>query len=267
MLFYPGGVERQGIEAVILGSGTSVGVPFIGCDCAVCTSPDPRNHRLRSSLLLRSPHARILVDCGPDFRTQALRERIHALDAVILTHEHADHILGLDDLRLLCALAQTPMPVLADRSTLEVVARVFAYAFDGRDTGSSKPRLTLGELDPRAASVTVAGVAIVPVPVQHGQLTVLGLRVGDFAYIPDCNGIGPLARERLAGLDTLVIDGLRHRPHRTHFHTDEVLAVIADLAPRQAWLTHLTHEWDATRDEERLPAGVRLAYDGLVLAV
>lgn len=259
--------RRLGIEAVLLGTGTSVGVPFIGCDCAVCTSTDPRNHRLRSSLLLRSETAQVLVDCGPDFRRQALTHDIRRLDAVLLSHEHADHILGLDDLRLLIVRSKTPMPIYANHRTLACVKRVFSYAFDGVDTGSFKPSFALHEVPEPPAALTFGDLVLEPIPVQHGHLTVLGVRVGDFAYIPDTNGLPASARERLRGLDTLVIDGLRHQPHRTHFSAAEALAAIAELAPRRAYLTHLTHDWDATTGEAELPANVRLAYDGLVVAV
>jgi phosphoribosyl 1,2-cyclic phosphate phosphodiesterase len=250
----------------LLGTGTSVGVPFIGCDCAVCQSPDRRNRRLRSSLWLRDERHSVLVDCGPDFRQQALTYGIRRLDAVLLTHQHADHILGLDDLRLLILRAKAPIPILGDAATLAAVRRVYAYAFDGIDTGSFKPHFDLHELPDYDQPIRVGELEMLPIPVHHGGLTVLGVRVGDFAYVPDCKEIPPASAERLAGLETLVIDGLRPKAHRTHFNIEEALAAIERLAPRQAWLTHLTHDIDAT-DESWLPAGVGLAFDGMVVGI
>jgi phosphoribosyl 1,2-cyclic phosphate phosphodiesterase len=263
----PGAARETVIEALLLGTGTSVGVPFIGCDCAVCTSGDPRNQRLRSSVLLRDEGTSLLVDCGPDFRAQALRYHIAHLDAVLLTHEHADHVLGLDDLRLLILHSKEPIPIYGAPPTLDRVREIYAYAFDGLDTGSFKPRFHLEALADLEAPVTLAGVDILPIPVEHGATTVVGLRVGDFAYIPDCKRIPEASLAKLRDLDTLVIDGLRRKAHRTHFNVEEALAAIAEIGPRQAWLTHLTHDLDATTDDETLPGNVRLAYDGLILPV
>ena len=265
-----GGSARVGaslIDAVLLGTGTSAGVPFLGCNCPVCTSPDPRNQRLRSSVWLHDEQRSIILDCGPDFRQQALRAGIPRVDAVVLTHEHFDHIFGLDDLRLYILRARQPMPILGDAVTLDCVSRVFAYAFDGVDNGSFKPRFDLVLVPSFDDAFEVAGVRFEPLPVEHGNLTVLGLRIGDFAYVPDCKRVPEATLARMAGLDTLVIDGLRHTPHNNHMSRDEALEVIAQVQPRSSWLTHLTHEYDHDRDEANLPEGVKLAYDGLTLPV
>lgn len=256
----------EGWEAVLIGTGTSVGVPMIGCDCAVCRSSDPRNHRLRSALLLRRGERRIVVDCGPDYRAQALRWRIDTVDAVLLTHEHADHIMGLDELRLYSLRSRQPVQIYGFAGTLEVVRRVFSYAFEPNDSGSFRPQLELIAVDPDTP-FEAGGLSFLPVPVEHAGLQVCGLRVGDFAYLPDVKSIPPASLERLQGLETLVIDGLRPRPHATHLSAAEAVAVAAELQPRQAFLTHLTHEIDAATFEATLPDTVRLAFDGLTLPV
>ncbi len=253
-----------GWEAVLTGTGTSVGVPMIGCDCAVCRSDDPRNRRLRSSLLLRRGETRLVVDAGPDFRQQALRYGIDTLAGIILTHEHADHMLGLDDTRLYSLRARQAMPVWGLPECLEVVERVFAYAFAESNSGTFRPQLDLRPVEPDAP-FEAAGLTILPVPVEHAGLRVLGVRVGNLAYLPDVKQVPQESMERLRGLDTLILDGLRPRPHPTHLSTSEAVALCQELAPRQAWLTHLTHDLDATTFEATLPPAIRLGYDGLTL--
>ncbi len=255
------------IEAVLLGTGTSVGVPFLTCHCAVCTSTNPRNKRLRCALLLRSDEAAVLLDCGPDFRQQALTVGLRRLDAVVLTHEHADHLLGLDDLRLFILHQKRPMPIHAHPAVLDAVRRVFAYAFGESSVGSFCPSFELHAITAAPRPFTVAGLTLQPVPLTHSSIPTLGFRVGSLAYLPDCKAVPESSLPLLADLDDLILDGLRKRPHATHQSRDEALAVIARVAPRRAWLTHLTHEWDDDRDNDDLPAHVRLAYDGLALAV
>lgn len=254
----------DGWEAVLIGTGTSVGVPMIGCACDVCRSDDPRNHRFRSALLLRRGDQRVVIDCGPDFRAQALRWAIDTVDAVLLTHEHADHVMGLDELRLYSLRSRRPVPLYGLEATLEVVKRIFAYAFEPNHGGGFRPQLDLRAVDPDAP-FEAGGLTFLPVPVEHAGLRVMGLRLGDLGYLPDVKRIPPESLERLRGLDTLIVDGLRPRPHATHFCVDDALAAIAELAPRRAYLTHLTHDIDAATFEATLPDTVRLAYDGLVL--
>ncbi|MCC7493002.1 MAG: MBL fold metallo-hydrolase [Fimbriimonadaceae bacterium] len=255
------------IEAVLLGTGTSVGVPFLGCRCAVCQSTDPRNQRLRCSLLLRAGETRVLVDCGPDFRQQALRAGLERLDAVVLTHEHADHLLGLDDLRLFILHQKRPMPIWAQPPVLDAVRRIYSYAFGESSAGSFTPSFELCPLAGPPAASPLAGLPLQPVPVIHSNIPTIGVRIGDLAYLPDVKQVPDESLPLLRGLRHLVIDGLRYREHRTHHNLDEALAAIARIRPQQAWLTHLTHDYDATTAEADLPAGVRLAYDGLTLPV
>ncbi len=252
---------------MLLGSGTSVGVPFIGCRCAVCTNGNPRNHRLRCSVLIRAGEQRVLLDCGPDFRQQALAYGIDRLDGVAISHPHADHLFGLDDLRLLILHQRRPMPVYGTEPVLDTIRRVYAYAFTEPEHGTFVPRMELTAIGDPHAPFCIGDTVIQPFEVVHSNVTTLGFRIGGFAYIPDCKSVPPRAREILAGLDDLVIDGLRRQPHPTHQNLDEALAEVAVLRPRRAWLTHLTHDFDDATDNEGLPAGVRLAYDGLVVPI
>jgi phosphoribosyl 1,2-cyclic phosphate phosphodiesterase len=249
------------VELTFLGTGTSQGVPVIGCDCAVCTSTDPRDDRTRSSVLLRTDGASLLIDGGPDMRQQLLRENVHHLDAVLLTHEHMDHIAGLDDLRAF-TFAQDPpraVPIFGDARTLESVRHVYHYAF----TGSAYPGVPQFDLhrvgeDP----FHVAGVRVRPVRVMHMQLPVLAYRIGALAYITDAKTIPAGERDKLRGCDVLVLNALRKEPHVSHLNLEEALALVEDLKPRRAFLTHISHFMGKHADLQ-LPPHVQLAYDGL----
>ena len=251
---------------LFLGTGTSHGVPMIGCTCAVCTSTDPRDTRLRPSIYLDVPgYAKILVDTGPDLRQQALTHGVTRIDAVLFTHGHADHVLGLDEVRRFNVIQGGPIPCYANASTWETLRHTFHYIFDGVPRlGGGIPQLEVHEI---AGPLSVQGVRVLPVPVWHGQMPVLGFRFGDFAYLTDCNRLADEAWELLEGVDTLVIDALRHKPHVTHFNLAEALDVVARVKPRRAYTTHMTHDLAHAATNARLPAGVELAYDGLVLDV
>jgi phosphoribosyl 1,2-cyclic phosphate phosphodiesterase len=252
------------IRIVVLGSGTSVGVPTIGCHCDVCTSADPRDKRLRPSVLVQYEGRNILIDTTPDFRYQALRAHIDHLDAVLFTHDHADHILGLDDVRPFNFRQRGPIPIYAAPAAMASIQRVFQYIFDGVRKESHvpllEPRLIEGNLD-------LFGVEFVPVPVLHGSQTIYGFRFGAAAYLTDHSGIPAASMEMLQGLDVLFLDALRYKPHPTHSTVDRSVKTVRELAPRRAWFTHISHDLRHERAESLLPPGVRLAYDGLEIDV
>lgn len=239
---------------------------MIACDCGVCRSSDPRDTRLRPSILIDVPEtARLLVDTTPDLRQQALTHRINRIDAVLFTHSHADHILGLDDIRRYNHVQGGPVPCYASRETWDDITRTFAYAFDGQARlGGGVPQVEQHVID---GPFVVSGVRVMPVPLFHGRMPVLGFRSGTFAYLTDCNRLPDEAWPLLAGLDTLVLDALRDAPHSTHFTVAQSLAVVARLAPRRAYFTHMTHDLGHEATNARLPAHVRLAHDGLRLDV
>jgi phosphoribosyl 1,2-cyclic phosphate phosphodiesterase len=249
-----------------LGTGTSTGVPIIGCDCAVCTSTSPRDKRLRPSIYLEVPgHARILVDLSPDLRQQALTYGIRHVDAVLITHGHADHILGLDDIRRFNHLQRAAIPVYADAVAWDTLRKAFFYVFDATPrVGGGVPKIDIHAVD---GPFDLHGVRVVPVPLWHGRLPILGFRFGSFAYMTDCNAIPDTSWPLIEGVETLVLDALRDKPHTTHFTIAEALNVVARLAPRRTYFTHMGHELGHEITNARLPAGVRLAYDGLVLDV
>jgi phosphoribosyl 1,2-cyclic phosphate phosphodiesterase len=252
-------------QVVFLGTGTSHGVPMIGCRCGVCTSSDPHDTRLRPSILVRGPRGPVLVDTSPDLRQQALTHGMDRLEAVLFTHSHADHVLGLDEVRRFNHLQGTPLPCFATEATWADLRQTFHYVFSGKPkTGGGVPELEPHVID---GPFVAGGLRVVPVPLWHGRMPVLGFRFGSFAYLTDCNRVDDAAWPLLAGVDTLVVDALRDRPHSTHFTVEQALEVVARVAPRCAYLTHMTHDLGHAATNARLPAGVQLAYDGLVLDV
>jgi phosphoribosyl 1,2-cyclic phosphate phosphodiesterase len=250
------------VDFLCLGSGTSHGVPMIGCHCAVCRSPDPRNQRTRCSALVIAGDVSLLIDTSTDLRAQALRHGLDRLDAVLYTHGHADHLDGIDDLRSFTLRQRQPLPCYGDSATIGLIRERYSYMFADPDFRLrwSIPRLELREM---AGPTEVCGVHVIPVPVLHGRLPIYGFRIGRLGYLADCSGIPDYSWPLLEGLHTLVIDGLRPQPHETHFSIGQALAVIARLRPEQAFLTHLTHDVDHGPIEAQLPPGVHLAYDGL----
>jgi len=237
---------------------------MIGCTCAVCRSTDPRDHRLRPSIHVDvQGRAAILVDTSPDLRQQVLTHKIARLDAVLFTHSHADHILGLDDIRRFNFMQGGPMPCYAAPPDWESIRKTFHYVFDGLPRqGGGIPKIEAHDID---GPFSVEGVRVVPVPLWHGPSPILGFRFGSFAYLTDCSAIHDDSWPLVAGVDTLVIDALRDKKHSTHFTVAEALEAIARIAPRRAYLTHMAHDLGHAETNARLPAGVELAYDGLVL--
>jgi phosphoribosyl 1,2-cyclic phosphate phosphodiesterase len=247
-----------------LGTGTSVGVPMVGCECDVCRSSDPRNHRFRCSVLIGTPAGNILVDTSPELRLQLLRSGTRIVHAVLFTHYHADHLFGLDDLRPIPRLLGGPVPLYCTAEVEEKIRLSFAYAF--AEPGATVPGGYLPQLAFRRITeepFTVLSERVVPIPLLHAQFDVFGFRLGDVAYCTDVNAIPERSWPLLEGLQVLVLDALRFKPHYAHFTLNEALAVIERLKPRQAYLTHMAHEIDHATVSRQLPAHVALAYDGL----
>ena len=246
-----------------LGTGTSVGVPMVGCRCAVCTSSDPRNHRYRCGVLLRAPAGNILIDTPPELRLQLLRERVERLDAVLYTHYHADHLFGLDDLRPIPNLTGQAVPLYCTEEVEGRVRQSFGYAFGDPEKAKANylPRLVFRRITPEPFEVL--GQRVTPVPLAHAAFDVLGFRVGGVAYCTDVSAIPEGSWRLLEGLDVLVLDALRYKPHPAHFSVNEALEVIERLRPKRAYLTHMSHDLDYETLSSQLPPHVRPAYDGL----
>lgn len=245
----------------ILGSGTSMGVPMAGCDCRVCQSQNPKDNRLRTSCYIQTGDREILIDTSADYRQQMIRSGIIRLDAVLYTHHHVDHILGMDDLRSFNLLNKMSIPLYGMSETIANIQRTFRYAFEVHEYVSSLPRLTVHIIDERPFSV--AGVPVIPVPLLHGRLPVLGFRFGDFAYCTDVSAIPEASYTLLKGLKILILGALRHKPHPTHFTIGQAIVEAQKIGAEQTYFTHISHAVLHDETEAELPPNIHLAYDGL----
>jgi phosphoribosyl 1,2-cyclic phosphate phosphodiesterase len=252
------------LHITFLGTGTSHGVPMIGCQCATCRSQDPRDHRTRPSVFIQTDDGgAILIDAGPDLRAQALVHDISRVDAIVFTHGHADHILGLDDVRLYNHIMKRPMACFADAQTVEEIRRMFAYVFDpDAPKGGGLPQLELFRVE---GPFCVGRQEVVPVPVLHGHRPIFGLRFGRFAYLTDCSGIPETSWPLLEDLDVVVLDALRERPHPTHFSIGEAIDAGRRIGATRTYFTHMCHDLPHAATCAKLPPGFELAYDGLQL--
>jgi phosphoribosyl 1,2-cyclic phosphate phosphodiesterase len=255
-------------EIILLGSGTSMGVPTLGCECAVCTSSDSRDRRTRPSIAVTFRHGEIerfvLIDTGPDFRQQALRENLRRVDAVLYTHSHADHILGLDDLRPLSFQRSEKIPLYADAPTADVLRHVFEYTFSESNHYPHKARVALHPLEPHTR---IFGADFVTVPLLHGSLQTVGFRFGNAAYLTDMSDIPESSFALLKNLDVLILDALRRTPHPSHSNLESSIKFVEKIHPRRAWFTHMSHDLGHIQTENELPSHIRLAYDGLRIPI
>ncbi len=253
------------VTITVLGSGTSMGVPTLGCDCNVCTSTDARDNRLRPSIMLEYDGYTVIIDTTPDFRQQALRAKIRKIDAVLFTHSHADHIMGLDDVRPISLRQPLPIPIYAARNTLDDIRRSFLYIFELSNPESTLPRIV--EHTVQQDEFTLFGLDFIPIELYHGKTKIFGYRFGRAAYLTDHSEIPAESMAKLRNLDVLFLDALRHKPHPTHSTVQQSLGYVEQLAPGRAYFTHISHDLAHKRTEELLPPHVRLAYDGLKIRV
>jgi len=237
-----------------------MGVPTLGCHCAVCESTDPKDKRMRPSVLLEYNGRTVVIDTTPDFRSQALRINLDRLDAVLYTHGHADHILGLDDVRPYNAKQQSSVPIYGSTETLSILRRQFAYIFEAAPTVSSLPQIEMCEVD---GPFELFGAKITPIGAFHGPHPVLGYRIGTVGYLTDFSLVPDQSKKLLLGLDHFVLDALRYEPHPMHSNVEQSLALVDELKPKQAWFTHICHDLGHEEANSKLPEQVRLAYDGL----
>lgn len=254
-------------RAIILGSGTSNGVPMLGVEYPPTYFDDPRNRRNRACLALLGPEGNLIVDCPPELRLMATGAGIYDIDEVLITHTHADHVMGMDDLRSICMKTGQAVPVRTLPSHQEDIRRIFAYAFREFPSGVFVPRFDLIDVPAEPATFESCGMEVRTFTVEHGQTAVIGLRVNDFAYITDVSNIPLQAMAELRDLDVFVVDAVRRKPHPNHFHLERALEVAAEVGAKKTFLTHLSSDYDHARTEAELPGGVFLAYDGLSLDI
>lgn len=248
------------MKLVVFGCGTSTGVPVIGCHCPVCSSPDPRNRRTRSSLLVQKDGRNILIDTSTDLRAQSLANGIERIDAVLFTHPHADHIHGIDELRTFNMVQEGPIPCYGNGHTIDRIKVMFDYIFSNGEAESWRPNLTTTVID---SPFSLFGTEVIPIDVFHGASSILGYRIGNAAYITDCSRLPDESLVKLRGLDVLMLGALRHKPHPTHLSISQAVGVVEALKPGRAVLTHLSHSLDYRTDGAKLPGNVELAYDGM----
>lgn len=254
------------VRITVLGSGTSTGVPVINCTCPVCTSDNPRNKRLRTSIKLNINGSTFLVDCGVDFRQQMLKFHTPRIDAVLITHTHADHVHGIDDLRAFCFRQLEHIPIYTTHRFIKDIETRFAYAFDPPQKGGGVPMLDLQEIH-AGQLFEIQDVPILPLRIMHGKLQILGFRFGKFAYLTDCSGIPEETVAQLEGVETIILSALRDRPHPTHFSFDQAMEAAKSLGVKKAYFIHFTCSVDHEPTEAKLPEWARLAYDGLELVM
>lgn len=254
------------MKLTFLGTGTSTGVPMVGCDCPVCTSDNPKNKRWRTSVYLTSGDAHILVDTTPEFREQALRYRVPRIDAVLFTHHHADHIFGFDDIRRYNTMQDCAIPAHASPETMKELKRIFDYVGTEKVKGFYRPRIDFRETD---GAFDVAGLRIEPLTVEHGTTPTQGYLFTEgersLAYVPDCSAMSDELISRLKGIDVVVLDGLRNRPHPSHLTIEDSTKLLQQIGARESYIVHICHDIDHDETDASLPDGIRLAYDGLVL--
>lgn len=249
------------MRITILGSGTSAGVPTLGCRCDVCNSTNPRNKRMRASIYIEHGPEKILVDCGPDFRTQALAHGVSDVHDLLLTHTHSDHLNGLDDLRSYNMVHGHPISVHATQTSLDDVRHRFAYCFQPPPPGGGIPQLDLEPFTP-GVPFQVGSLQILPLPVYHGKLPIVGFRIGKFAYFTDVSRVPDETIEALCGVEFLITSALRHKPHSTHMSLGEAIELVNRIRPRQAYFTHMCHDLEHEDTNRELPPGMALLYDG-----
>ncbi|MHC4453388.1 MAG: MBL fold metallo-hydrolase [Planctomycetota bacterium] len=252
------------MKVTFLGTGTSYGVPMIGCECRVCTSDNPKNSRTRSSIVISDGEHKILIDAATELRIQCLQNKVKDLDAVLLTHSHADHVLGFDDLRHFNRKRKSNIPVYGSRDTINNVSQMFSYAFNEVPSNGSKPKVSLIPID---GKLNLSGIEVIPVDVMHGQEKVTAYRIKKFAYVTDVSQIPQESVDKLQGLDLLIIAALRNIPHEKHFSIEQAINIVSRLKPKQTFFTHIAHDIEHEETNNALPPGIKLAYDGLAVEV